>query len=125
MPPVTSRCANPRSSFSPLGEGASRGRRGVQVGCCASRFRFQGTGNLELVLDRETSDQRIYPAIDLNRSGTRREELLLTEKELNRVYLLRSFLAHMPAPEAAQFLIERIGHYHTNAEFLSAMAQGY
>ena len=86
---------------------------------------FKGTGNLELVLDRETSDQRIYPAIDLNRSGTRREELLLTEKELNRVYLLRSFLAHMPAPEAAQFLIERIGHYHTNAEFLSAMAQGY
>ena len=85
---------------------------------------FKGTGNMELVLDRETSDRRIYPAIDLNRSGTRREELLLTEKELNRVYLLRNFLADMPAPEAARFLIERIGHYHTNADFLSAMALG-
>ncbi len=86
---------------------------------------FKGTGNMELVLDREIADRRIYPAIDLNRSGTRREELLLTEKELNRVYLLRNFLGDMPPPEAAQFLIDRIGSYHTNAEFLSAMAQGY
>ncbi len=85
---------------------------------------FKGTGNMELVLDREIADRRIYPAIDLNRSGTRREELLLTEKELNRVYLLRNFLSDMPPPEAAQFLIERIGSHHTNAEFLSAMAHG-
>ena len=86
---------------------------------------FKGTGNMELVLDREVSDRRIFPAIDLNRSGTRREELLLTEKELNRVYLLRNFLGDMPAPEAARFLIDRIGRYRTNAEFLSAMAQGH
>ena len=85
---------------------------------------FKGTGNMELVLDRDIADRRIYPAIDINRSGTRREELLLTEKELNRVYLLRNFLGHMPEPEAAQFLIDRISRHRTNAEFLAAMAQG-
>ncbi len=86
---------------------------------------FKGTGNMELVLDREIADRRIYPAIDPTRSGTRREELLLTEQVLNRVYLLRNFLGDMPAPEAAQFLIDRIGRHRTNAEFLSAMAQGH
>ena len=85
---------------------------------------FKGTGNMELVLDREIADRRVYPAIDINRSGTRREELLLTEKELNRVYLLRNFLGHMPEPEAAEFLIDRISRHHTNAGFLAAMAQG-
>ena len=85
---------------------------------------FKGTGNMELVLDREIADRRIYPAIDINRSGTRREELLLTEKELNRVNLLRNFLGHMPEPEAAQFLIDRISRHRTNAGFLAAMAQG-
>ena len=85
---------------------------------------FKGTGNMELVLDREIADRRVYPAIDINRSGTRREELLLTEKELNRAYLLRNFLGHMPEPEAAEFLIDRISRHHTNAGFLAAMAQG-
>ena len=85
---------------------------------------FKGTGNMELVLSREVADRRIYPAIDLNRSGTRREELLLSETELNRVYLLRNFLADMPAPEAAEFLLQRIGRHPTNAEFLAAMAVG-
>ncbi len=85
---------------------------------------FKGTGNMELVLSREVADLRIYPAIDLNRSGTRREELLLSETELNRVYLLRNFLGHMPAPEAAEFLLARIERYPTNAEFLAAMAEG-
>jgi len=85
---------------------------------------FKGTGNMELVLDREISDLRIFPAIDLNRSGTRREELLLTETELNRVYLLRSFLAQMPAPEAIQFLMDRMSGHRTNAGFLKAMAEG-
>ena len=85
---------------------------------------FKGTGNMELVLEREIADLRIFPAIDLNRSGTRREELLLTETELNRVYLLRSFLAQMPAPEAIEFLMERMGAHRTNAEFLKAMAEG-
>jgi len=85
---------------------------------------FKGTGNMELVLDRDIADRRVYPAIDINRSGTRREELLLTEKELNRVYLLRNFLGHIPEPEAAEFLIDRISRHRTNAEFLAAMAQG-
>ena len=85
---------------------------------------FKGTGNMELVLTREIADQRIFPAIDLNRSGTRREELLLSETELNRVYLLRSFLAQMPAPDAIEFLMERMSGYRTNARFLDAMAEG-
>ena len=85
---------------------------------------FKGTGNMELVLDREIADRRIFPAIDINRSGTRREELLLTETELNRVYLLRSFLAQMPAPEAIEFLVDRMSGHRTNAKFLKAMAEG-
>ena len=85
---------------------------------------FKGTGNMEIVLDRETADRRIFPAIDLNRSGTRREELLLSPKELNRVYLLRNFLSEMPAPEAAEFLAERLSRHPTNSEFLAAMAAG-
>ena len=59
---------------------------------------FKGTGNMELVLDRHIADKRIFPAIDINRSGTRKEELLLSDHELNRVYLLRNFLADMPPP---------------------------
>ena len=85
---------------------------------------FKGTGNMELVLDREIADNRVYPAIDLNRSGTRREELLLSETELNRVYLLRSFLADMPAPDAIQFLMDRMRRHRTNARFLDAMVAG-
>jgi transcription termination factor Rho len=85
---------------------------------------FKGTGNMELILDRHISDRRIFPAIDLNRSGTRREELLLSEIELNRVYLLRNFLADMPEAEAIEFLLERIGRTATNKEFLDAMARG-
>ncbi|MCY4572987.1 MAG: transcription termination factor Rho [Gemmatimonadetes bacterium] len=85
---------------------------------------FKGTGNMELVLSREVADRRIFPAIDLNRSGTRRGELLLSDTELNRVYLLRNFLADMPAPEAAEFLLQRIGSHPTNREFLAAMAVG-
>ena len=61
---------------------------------------FKGTGNMELVLDRRLADRRIYPAIDISKSGTRKEELLLDKDELNRVYLLRNFLADMPRVEA-------------------------
>ena len=85
---------------------------------------FKGTGNMELVLDRQVADRRIFPAIDLNRSGTRKEELLLNETELNRMYLLRNFCADMPSVEAAEFLLERMKRYETNADFLEAMAQG-
>jgi transcription termination factor Rho len=85
---------------------------------------FKGTGNMELVLDRHIADKRIFPAIDLNRSSTRREELLLNETELNRVYLLRNFLSDMPPAEAIEFLLERMRRTATNQEFLDSMAQG-
>lgn len=85
---------------------------------------FKGTGNLELVLDREVSDRRIFPAIDLNRSSTRKEELLLNETELNRIYLLRNFLADMPPAEAIEFLLSRMNGTDSNQEFLDSMARG-
>jgi transcription termination factor Rho len=85
---------------------------------------FKGTGNMELILDREISDRRIFPAIDLNKSGTRKEELLLSEIELNRVYLLRNFLADMPPAEAIEFLLARMEMTRNNKEFLDAMARG-
>jgi transcription termination factor Rho len=84
---------------------------------------FKGTGNAELVLDRRLSDRRIYPAIDINKSGTRKEELLLDKDELNRVYLLRNFLADMPVVEAMEFLLERMKRTKTNKEFFATMAQ--
>jgi len=85
---------------------------------------FKGTGNMELVLDRHISDRRIFPAIDLNRSGTRKEELLLSDTELNRVYLLRNFLSDMPPAEAIEFLLSRMSRTRDNQEFLDSMAQG-
>ncbi len=85
---------------------------------------FKGTGNSEVLLDRQISDKRIYPAIDLNRSSTRKEELLLNEVELNRMYLLRNFLSDMPPAEAIQFMIERLRRTDTNQEFLDSMAGG-
>jgi len=85
---------------------------------------FKGTGNMELVLDRHIADKRIFPAIDLNRSGTRREDLLLTEMELTRVYLLRNFLSDMPPAEAIDFLLNRMRKTKGNKEFLDSMAKG-
>ena len=85
---------------------------------------FKGTGNMELILDRQIADKRIFPAIDINRSGTRKEELLLSETELNRVFLLRNFLSDMPPPEAIEFLIQRMGRTETNQEFLDSMQSG-
>ncbi len=85
---------------------------------------FKGTGNMELILDRHISDKRIFPAIDINRSGTRKEELLLSPNELNRVYLLRNFLSDMPPTEAIEFLLERMNRTETNQEFMDSMAAG-
>ena len=85
---------------------------------------FKGTGNMELILDRHIADKRIFPAIDINRSGTRKEELLLSEHELNRVYLLRNFLSDMPEAESIEFLLERMKRAKTNHEFLDSMAGG-
>ncbi|HEX8274570.1 MAG TPA: transcription termination factor Rho [Longimicrobiaceae bacterium] len=85
---------------------------------------FKGTGNMELVLDRHVADKRIFPAIDLNRSGTRKEDLLLSETELARIYLLRNFLSDMPPAEAIEFLLSRMKKVKTNQEFLDSMARG-
>ena len=84
---------------------------------------FKGTGNLELVLDRRLADRRIWPAIDIQKSGTRKEELLMDKDELNRVYLLRNFLADMPPVEAMEFLLERMKRTKSNKEFFATMVQ--
>ena len=84
---------------------------------------FKGTGNMELVLDRRLADRRIYPAIDIQRTSTRKEDLLMSKDELNRVYLLRNFLADMPPVEALEFLLERMKRTKTNQEFFATMAQ--
>jgi len=85
---------------------------------------FKGTGNSEVILDRRIAERRTFPAIDVQRSSTRKEELLLTKEELNKVYLLRNFLADMPPVEAIEFLLERLKRTKTNAEFFQTMAQG-
>jgi transcription termination factor Rho len=86
---------------------------------------FKGTGNMELVLDRKIAERRVYPAIDVGRSGTRKEELLFTTEELNRVTLLRQFfLADMPEVEAMEFLIKAMGRSKNNKEFFQQMVQG-
>jgi transcription termination factor Rho len=83
---------------------------------------FKGTGNMELVLDRSLSDRRIYPAIDINRSGTRHEELLLPEDQLQRIWLLRKFLSDMNPAEAMEFLLDKMRRTDTNTEFLASMS---
>ncbi len=82
---------------------------------------FKGTGNLEIVLDRRMADKRIWPAIDIFRSGTRKEELLLDEKTISKVYILRRFLSDKSCTEVMEFLIEKMGRTKTNAKFLSSM----
>ena len=83
---------------------------------------FKGTGNMELVLSRDLADRRIFPAIDINRSGTRKEELLLSEWELNRVWILRKFLSEFTPIEAMEFLQQRMSRTKTNKEFLESMS---
>ena len=82
---------------------------------------FKGTGNMELVLDRRLSDRRIFPSIDVNRSGTRKEELLLSGAELARVWILRKLLSEMNSIEAMEFLLERMKRTRNNREFLKSM----
>ncbi|MCX8036097.1 MAG: transcription termination factor Rho [Candidatus Sumerlaeia bacterium] len=84
---------------------------------------FKGTGNMEVNLDRKLSDRRVFPAIDLHRSGTRKEELLLDEYTLNRVWLLRKIMNEMNVVEAMEFLLERMRKSETNREFLDSMNQ--
>jgi transcription termination factor Rho len=85
---------------------------------------FKGTGNSEVVLDRRIADRRTYPAIDVQRSSTRKEELLLDANELKKIYLLRNFLADMPTVEALEFLLERMKRTKNNDDFFATMQQG-
>jgi transcription termination factor Rho len=82
---------------------------------------FKGTGNMELVLDRKLSNKRVYPAIDVTASGTRREDLLLKEEELQRVWILRKYMADMNSNEAMELLLSRMKGTRNNNEFLLSM----
>ncbi|WP_321495924.1 transcription termination factor Rho [uncultured Desulfobacter sp.] len=82
---------------------------------------FKGTGNMELVLDRKLADKRVFPAIDMNRSGTRKEELLLEPDVLNRVWILRKLLSSLNSVDAMQFLLEKMNGTKDNKEFLEMM----
>ncbi|MFH1278023.1 MAG: transcription termination factor Rho [Candidatus Eisenbacteria bacterium] len=84
---------------------------------------FKGTGNMELVLDRKLADRRVFPAIDLNKSSTRKEELLMKPDVLNRVWILRKFLSERNSIEAMEFLVERIHKTKSNKQFLESMNQ--
>ena len=83
---------------------------------------FKGTGNQELVLDRALSDRRVYPSIDVKRSGTRREDKLMGRKDLFRIWLLRKLLDEMTNVEAMEFLLEKLNHTKSNREFLDSMS---
>ena len=85
---------------------------------------FKGTGNMELVLDREIANRRVFPAIDMLKLGTRKEELLLSETEKNRAFLIRHFLGDMAAEDAIVFLLRRMGRTKSNEEFFARMAEG-
>ncbi len=83
---------------------------------------FKGTGNMEIHLDRKLVDKRVFPAIDINKSGTRKEELLLPREELNRVWVLRKVLNPLSPVESMELLLDKLGKTRSNAEFLAAMS---
>ena len=85
---------------------------------------FKGTGNTEIVLDRKLTDKRIFPSLDINRSGTRKEELLVNPAELNRAWILRKVLSALSPVEAMELLIERLSKTKSNKEFLDSMSGG-
>ncbi|MDR0827554.1 MAG: transcription termination factor Rho [Desulfovibrio sp.] len=82
---------------------------------------FKGTGNMEIYLDRHLAEKRVFPAMDINRSGTRKEELLLSDEVLNRVWILRKILAPMPPIDSMEFLLDKMRGTKNNAEFLNVM----
>ena len=84
---------------------------------------FKGTGNMEIHLDRKLTDRRVFPSIDINRSGTRKEELLIEEGDLNRIWILRKLLAPLTPVDSMEFLLDKIRGTGNNAEFLASMSQ--
>jgi transcription termination factor Rho len=85
---------------------------------------FKGTGNMEIGLDRKLVDKRVFPAIDINRSGTRKEELLVPKDELNRIWILRKVLNPLSTVEAMELLLDKMSKSKSNAEFLASMSGG-
>ena len=85
---------------------------------------FKGTGNMEVHLDRKLVDKRVFPAIDLNRSGTRKEELLVPKDELNRIWVLRKVLNPLSSTESMELIIEKLSKTKSNADFLKSMSGG-
>ena len=83
---------------------------------------FKGRGNMELVLDRKLSNRRIYPAMDIKRSGTRKEELLLSDSDLNRIWVLRRMMDPMGTAESMEFIIENVRGSKSNKEMLEKMS---
>jgi transcription termination factor Rho len=84
---------------------------------------FKGTGNMELHLDRKLADRRVFPSMDITRSGTRKEELLLPKKDLDRTWVLRKVLNQLSPPEAMELLIERVSKTKANKDFLDSMSE--
>ena len=84
---------------------------------------FKGTGNMELYLDRKLSDRRVFPSIDINRSGTRKEELLIRKEDLNRIWILRKVLQPQNSIDAMEFLIEKVQSTTSNDDFLDSMSR--
>ncbi len=82
---------------------------------------FKGTGNMELQLDRKLSNKRIFPSVDIIASSTRRDDLLLSQETLNRMWVLRNFLSDMNSVEAMEFLLNRMRRTSSNEEFLISM----
>ena len=82
---------------------------------------FKGTGNSEIILDRKASDKRIFPAIDIQRSGTRKEELLVDKDQLKKMYVLRRILNPMGSVDAIEFLIDKLRQTKDNDEFFESM----
>ena len=85
---------------------------------------FKGTGNMEINLDRRLVDKRTFPAMDINRSATRKEELLIEENDLKRIWILRKVLSQLSEVEAMELLIDKLGRTKTNSDFLNAMSKG-
>ena len=99
----------------------------LKVDICSSRMddvifeEFKGTGNMEVHLDRRLADKRLFPAIDISQSGTRKEELLVDRDRLNKMWILRKVLSPLGTMEAMEFLMDKIGGTKDNNEFLQSM----
>ena len=85
---------------------------------------FKGTGNSEIYLDRKLTEKRVFPSIDINKSGTRKEELLINNGDLSRIWLLRKVLQPMNTVESMEFILEKISDTESNKDFLNSMSRG-